>query len=165
MLLFSAYSSFGAYSVSLSLSPSCKGARLPALSSQSSRPLAAECWEYPERKEKWHHSGDLPYPAMSPGGTWYTHTYTHLLFSTCMHWLRQTYWHATFQEKGKTEAKVFVCSHKEGEEAMTSGAHVQNFPVHLHRWAELNTFIYLRVNISRFFSDLEDWVSCSYHCL
>lgn len=44
-----------------------RGARFPALSSQSSRMLAVECWEYPERKGKWHHSGDLPYQAGSPG--------------------------------------------------------------------------------------------------
>lgn len=31
---------------------SSKGARLPALSSQSSWLLAVECWEYPERKGK-----------------------------------------------------------------------------------------------------------------
>lgn len=35
-----------------SLCHSCEGARLPALSSQSSRLLAVECWEYPERKGK-----------------------------------------------------------------------------------------------------------------
>lgn len=45
---------------------SCEGARLPALSSQSSRLLAVECWEYPERKGKWHHSGDLPCWATLP---------------------------------------------------------------------------------------------------
>lgn len=47
---------------------SCEGARLPALSSQSSRLLAVECWEYPERKGKWHHSGDLPCWATLPAG-------------------------------------------------------------------------------------------------
>ncbi|KAG8010636.1 Protein AMBP [Nibea albiflora] len=36
----------------LCISLSCEGARLPALSSQSSRLLAVECWEYPERKGK-----------------------------------------------------------------------------------------------------------------
>lgn len=51
---------------SFSLPTSCEGARLPALSSQSSRPLAGECWEYPERKGKWHHSGDLPYQPRLP---------------------------------------------------------------------------------------------------
>lgn len=45
---------------------SCGGTRLPALSSQSSRLLAVECWEYPERKGKWHHSGDLPCWATLP---------------------------------------------------------------------------------------------------
>lgn len=47
---------------------SCEGARLPALSSQSSRLLAVECWEYPERKGKWHHGGDLPCWATLPAG-------------------------------------------------------------------------------------------------
>lgn len=53
---------------SFSLPTSCEGARLPALGSQSSRPLAVECWEYPERKGKWHHSGDLPYQPRLPVG-------------------------------------------------------------------------------------------------
>lgn len=102
-----------------SLFHSCEGARLPALSSQSSRLLAVECWEYPERKGKWHHSGDLPYQATLPGAGWelpnkHTHTHTpenqtHIHSETVIDTLQ-----FAFQEKRKREEKLWA-SWREGE--------------------------------------------------
>lgn len=97
------------------------GARLPALGSQSSRLLARECWEYPERKGKWHHSADLPYQAGSPG-------------AACMKANKQAHTWAHSQTELMTHSDTSVCLQRgtevpmNGEEAITSISSAENFP-------------------------------------
>lgn len=50
------------------------------------------------------------------------------------------------------EENVFARSHEEREEAITSVGHAENFPVPLHRQAELTTYLTVKFppHISRF---------------